>query len=842
MELRASIRWKSWGCWLACALLVLAFAPAVSWGASEDKKFVAGLRERRLFALAAGYCQRRLQDENLAAETRAELVVALSQTLVEHALEASPNSAVGLWQQAIEETATYVDKFPDPAWAVVVRAQAGLVLMARGEMLRQQAEVASQPETLWSEARGHLRLAIRQLRGVEEELAERLRDTRIPPEGAPTRDQLLALQKNLRYQLARAYLSQGQCYPAETADRDNALRQSVELLHALAQLATIDPLVWQARLDEAKCLRLLGDRAGALRKLAALAAENPPPAIAMQAQAQRLRVLLDNKQFSEAQPLVQSGRAIQGVTHPDWDYALLEYCLAMWTTAEQSKNETSAKHFQDTAASLVKQIEADHSPYWARRAESLLASKLSMGGISSDLELKVRAAQGLYRSGQWQDAVAAYESAAATARVENQLDRAFELDYAAAAIAHEQNQHMSAATKLRRLALASTGHRQAAEAHLLAVFHSGQAVKADELPLEEYEKIVREHLERWPDSPTTGHAQVYLGNLHQHAGDWDQAIQAYAKVRHDHPEFAAAVSGSERAYRLWIATQKAGSQPHEPTLRAAADFFERLVLGPEPRWPALWSAGDRAAALAAARLRLEQTPPDFDRAARILEAARQGQPPADEAWQASATAELTVAYAGLKRFEQAEQLLDQAGGGDPRRLLDRLEQLGALAKEAADGELRQQLARLQLAGLKRLGSGEARFDDHDQWRFDRLLAQATADSGDFRGAVPMFERLLAADPRDGDLHEALAECLTESDDQTHWQKALSQWRDLERKCRPGDPRWFRAKYGIALTNEKLGHKEHAVKLIKVTAVLHPELGGSELKTRFEELLKRCEGM
>src|SRR5690606_22269325 len=143
-----------------------------------------------------------------------------------------------------------------------------------------------------NEARGYLRTCIRALRTMEEELGQALRDQSLPPEGAPSRMQLLALQKNLRYELARAYMSQGQCYDAETPDRDNALRQAIELLDNLARLSPVDPLAYKARLDEATCMRLMKDYAGALRKLDALASENPPPAIAEQAQAQRLRARL----------------------------------------------------------------------------------------------------------------------------------------------------------------------------------------------------------------------------------------------------------------------------------------------------------------------------------------------------------------------------------------------------------------------------------------------------------------------------------------------------------------------------------------------------------------------
>ena len=830
--------------WYLAVLALLAAALMLPPGAarcqaqSEDERFVTGLRDRQLYALAASYCQRRLQSADLSEQARAELVVQLSQTYVQHALDAKASDATGLWQQAAEETLQYAQQFPDSRWGLVVQTQAALVLLARGELLRQQAEVSADAGATLNEARGYLRTCIRALRTVEEELSQALRDQSLPPEGAPSRVQLLALQKNLRYELARAYLSQGQCYDAESADRDNALRQAIELLDSLARLSTVDPLAFKARLDEAICLRLMKDYAGALRKLDALASENPPPAIAQQAQAQRLRVLLASGQLAEARALVEKVGKPPGA-HPQWDFALLEYGLAMWSHAHQAGNSNEASQWERLSAEQVKQIEAAHPPYWARRAEALLASRIHIGGGSSDMDLQVRAAQGFYRSGQWSDAIAAYEKAAAMARDQGQQQAAFDLEYLAAGIEHEQNQHVPAAKRLRRLALAVPEHRKAAEAHLLGVFHAGQAVKDGSLRLEDYESYVREHLKHWPQGATTAHAHVYLGNLLEYRREWEAAVEAFRAVASDDPQFEAAVAGAERAYRGWIASLQSAGQPHDATLRAAAEYFEKAFLGPDAQWPRRWTAAQRAAALAAARMRLHQTPPDFDRASRILNVALQGQPPADETWLAAATTEQAVALAGLGRFDEAQRLLSSAAAQQPLRRLEQLQRLQSLADEDDDPQRRSLVSKLTLTGLDSIKPDQ--LPDSAQPHYRRLAAMAKAGSGDVAGAIPLFEQLLAEQPRDAALLEAFAQCLGSSHDPQHWKQALGRWREIERNSKAGTPLWFRAKYGLASTYEKMGEPAYAARLIKVTSVLHPELGGSTMKARFEELLKRCGG-
>ena len=825
---------------LALAAAALALPPEAAFGQSisEDQRYVAGLRDRRLYALAASYCQRRLQSPDLSEQARAELVVQLSQTYVQHALDAKASDAAGLWQQAAEEALQFAQQFPNSRWGLVVQTQAAMVLVARGELLRQQAEVSADSGATLNEARGYLRTGIRALRTVEEELGQALRDQSLPPEGAPSRVQLLALQKNLRYELARAYLSQGQCYDVDTPDRDNALRQATELLESLARLSSVDPLAYKARLDEINCLRLMKDNAGALRKLDALSNENPPPAIAQQADALRLRVLLAAGRLAEAKALVEKVGRPAGA-HPQWDFALLEYGLAMWAHAHQAGKTDEAAQWERLSAEQVKQIEATHQPYWARRAEALLASRIHIGGGSSDLDLQVRAAQGFYRSGQWNDAITAYEKAAAMAREQGQRQAAFDLEYLAAGIEHEQNQHLPAATRLRRLSLAMPEHRKAAEAHLLGVFHAGQAVKAGAISVDDYEGYVREHLKHWPQAATTSHAQIYLGNLLEYRREWEAALEAFRAVAQEDPQYEVAVAGVERAYRGWIASLQAAGEPHDATLRAAAEYFEKAFLGPEAQWPRRWSAAQRTAALAAARLRLHQSPPDFDRASRILGVALTGQPAADEAWRAAATSEQAVALAGLGRFEDAERLLSSAAAQQPLRRMEQLERLQSLADEENDPNRRSLVSKLTLKGLEAIKPEQ--LPQTAQPHYRRLLAMAKAGSGDVAGAIPLFERLLAEQPRDAVLLEAFAQCLSGSSDPQHLKLAQSRWREIERNSKAGTPLWFRAKYGLACTYEKLGEPAYAARLIKVTSVLHPELGGSTMKARFEELLKRCGG-
>ena len=69
--------------------------------------------------------------------------------------------------------------------------------------------------------------------------------------------------------------------------------------------------------------------------------------------------------------------------------------------------------------------------------------------------------------------------------------------------------------------------------------------------------------------------------------------------------------------------------------------------------------------------------------------------------------------------------------------------------------------------------------------------------------------------------------------------ALEKWRELEQKSPPRSRRWFLAKYWVARLHFEQGNRTQAAKIITLLQLLHPELGGPELKPQFEELLSRC---
>ena len=69
--------------------------------------------------------------------------------------------------------------------------------------------------------------------------------------------------------------------------------------------------------------------------------------------------------------------------------------------------------------------------------------------------------------------------------------------------------------------------------------------------------------------------------------------------------------------------------------------------------------------------------------------------------------------------------------------------------------------------------------------------------------------------------------------------ALKKYREIARRSPPQTPAWFSAKHGQAAAQLKLGNATKAAQMVRMLQVLHPELGGTELRKRFEKLLAEC---
>ncbi|MCA9269287.1 MAG: hypothetical protein KDA41_12485, partial [Planctomycetales bacterium] len=133
-------------------LLLPIYAASVRADAFDDQ-FVAGLNERRLFALSEAHCRRRLADAQLGDVDRADATIALCRTLVEHALNTPRSQREPIWQAAEAAAEDFRRAAPSSARRVLVDLHHALAVVARGELARQEAELGAPGAPSLEEAR-----------------------------------------------------------------------------------------------------------------------------------------------------------------------------------------------------------------------------------------------------------------------------------------------------------------------------------------------------------------------------------------------------------------------------------------------------------------------------------------------------------------------------------------------------------------------------------------------------------------------------------------------------------------------------------------------------------------
>ena len=140
---------------------------------------------------------------------------------------------------------------------------------------------------------------------------------------------------------------------------------------------------------------------------------------------------------------------------------------------------------------------------------------------------------------------------------------------------------------------------------------------------------------------------------------------------------------------------------------------------------------------------------------------------------------------------------------------------------------------------------------------EQIGAHALLYSGKHEEAFPFYEKIANKFPNrlevqltwgrllaektemDGTAEERTAEEKNKKTEEK--QKALEQWRRIEKHVPDHSSEWFEAKYWIIRLQWELGEEKLAARLLRTLRILHPEFGGKKWKKKFEELEKKMEG-
>lgn len=702
------------------------------------------------------------------------------------------------------------------------------------EVARQEAELAAEPTTKLAAQRKALGAATSAAQDLHQSIAGQLQDRGA---SAPDAAELSKLEIQTRYVLARALSNQGMCYPAGSPDRVNALAQSVDVLSAMSQQDLPDTLGWTVRLDEIAGLREIGNYGEAEKKLAQFDRAKPPEQIAARLRGERIRLALARGRIDDA--LSEAGPADRRGEQFSAPLALAQFdtYLAAWQRAQRAGNKTEAERWQNAAIQIVKALIESDSRVAARRAEATLARAILRDPAADSPADLLLAAQSLYRAGQRDEALAAYEAAAQRARTANDKNTYFDSHYAVGALLLELKRFAQSAERLRALAMALPQHERAAQAHLLAIQAAAQEAQQHDPPqLDGYKQLLHEHVKSWPESATASQAWWWLGRVAQHDRSWQEAIRALKNIKAESEHHAEAVAAIGRCYETALDDLRQRGNPNELLARDAVEYLQGVARN---RPATMQAEAARHAVLAMARIELKQSASGPAAAKRLLEDALHNDSKAPAEWRQQAQLLLVAALAADGQVDAAEKLLERQPIGSTDQSLALVDLLAAIGRRATSDEKRA-VARIELTAIGDVLArpGELTLDVTKRLatrRVETLIELEECDQ-----ALTELRKLANEYPRDGQLQESLAQLLAEGGDEASRQAAARKWREVADHCRPGSERWFRAHLALARLQLELGNPSQARATVRLVEASQPDLGGPEMKAQFRQLLAECD--
>ena len=820
------------------ALTVAAIAPTGATAAeSLDGKYVAGLRDRQLFLLAERYCRDRLANSQISDDLRGELVVELIRTYSLHASMSLSPERERLFDEARGVAQVFFRDWPSHPQALLIKLQAALIPLSQGEVGSEDLEAGPRTPQVAEPVQPYLREAAQRLEELDKELAREIpiRRRQQPPPGALSAEQLVSLQRMSRLELARAFRLQATIAATEQDKLSLLVRASEVLQELLGQLPLDDASRPSVQLDLAQCLRLMGKHDEASALVAGLDPASLSLPLRWKARAELLCLAVDGRDMAAVRTLLSQTREIDWQSNAEFDLMRLEAMLWLGGRVRDGEPELGAP-LDDQAADTAELIESTHGPYWSHRASRIIMARVPNGGSMSSRLLE-RAADGLFLAGDLERALAAYDKAARRARAEAKSADGFRLAFKGALVEQKRERHTEAADRF--IAISAANHPQAAQAHLMAVWHQAQLAKNNAAARKQYEAMLREHVKRWSADPTASEARLWLGRLRESDRSWLEAIDAYANLPAESHHFSAAVAAMARCWKAHLREIGAQNQSTGPVAEQATRQLQRIAFGGEELPPAPWPEHFQMAALAAAEITLEYAPEKARDAEALLTAALERSPDASPTWRASAEAirtlasTLQMANATEAREALAKQL--ENGDVDPMAVI---RALSAATKRSAAAQ-RSKLAALQLIAIEHV-LARLQLAEEDRNSLMLLRGEALLAAGRREEALDAYAQLAIQNPEHLPTQETYARLLLGDADAVSIQRALKQWRMVASRHEPGSLRWQQAKYSVAQCHYRAGNPAAAVPILRYLLEMPPGVTDIQLKDACDELLRKCE--
>jgi len=859
------IRWP-----LHIALMLLTCCLASSGYSDETHaKYFEQLRERGLFSLAEGQALSRLTSSKLTLADRTNFSIELSRTLTQHAGFVSDEQREELWERARSVIQDLLAEDRSNPRLLLLEGQRASVSVMEGDWLRAERQVRPFDEPLQRRARKAFTDAIEQLQAIEKRLSEPTRDagSKKIASGSPTGFELRSLLHQTRWQLGQSFRNQAELAPSDSAERAANLSSAEQSLRRLIGVAD-EPLQTRARILMVTCARLKGDLSRAMDMLTAVETSMPNPidSIADEITAERGRILMElNRPTDVVELLMKSRGQRRRLTGELW-FLQTSALITLRDITLEKEQETLAERLGEQVATTIQRCEEQVGGFWSRRCRQLWDNAQTTRKYGPELDALMQKARMSFTGGRIDVALTEYLSAEAMAKKNGQTDLAMELGFTRASILLDQKQHESAASEFLRLATDYAGKERAADAHLLGAYALGRSYdeKKTVQRREAYTEALDRHLADFPHHSTVNDARFLKGQLEEQRLQASLALPLYLDVDPGHRRSLDAISGAARCYETILRRMIERHLPTDEFSREAIDRLSKFLVRKGDSVDS-WTDTDADVALRLASIvmlssshhsdiekkdRISDTglrkllgmrqSTGFEKSAEWLDRVkvyvdRRKKDPDSETMVATMEQRMfplqVVALAGCNEITEAEQLFKtlKVSPAVLLAVMDGLNQVASIKSVKDDATL----AGLQLKVAERVNETQGDFTPAQRLQLDQSLSRAYIATNQTTKAMEILKRLADASSKDVDKQRALATQLSEMKDQGALSLSRQCWRRVEALTKPGTPEWMTARLESIRTSVQLNQLEEARKLLQVTKVLYPNLGGEPLAPQFE---------
>lgn len=828
-----------------------------AWAANEETpvaRYFDQLRQRRFFSLAESYAEARLSDPHLPAPLRIEFAIELSRTLTVHALVVSDDQQEELWQRAVEVLRDEQRVSRDAPRRILLDVYLELISAARVEQLVFDIEASPFEDPPRETLLKLIGESLPRISDSETMLAETIhqQEGKKTPPGGLSLEELRRLHSHLWERTGEILLAKARMSPAGSPDRHSDVLDADEFFRKVLSRGSEN---WHA---EAKLGLVIGNRLRddfdrALSMLDQLEKEQKPIGGPLydRVRIERARTLLLIQQPDVAAEALLAMRAGRKRLPGEFWQVHLQVLAALRRLAVKGNGKSLVGELDEQAHQAINEVDEQVGGVWSRRCRSIWSSVESADRYGPRLATLLKKAEGDYLAGHLESAVTTYASAVDLAHEEKQTDVEMNAGATLLAVLAKVGRWDEVVHRAAELVREHAEHSKAPEIDLLGVYAQGQLYDRHSNPDQHavYRHAIEEHLRRFPKSPTVSEADYLLGRLQETSGQFAEAITSYERVSSDHVRRAAASASLLRCWVARLIQQKATGEP-DARLFLQATEAARLQKSALPTDPKDWSAANWELAYHGIKVLLLVEPAHFLEADDWLNRLKQslevsGQDTENVAGEAKLRDELRrrlgplqlITLAGQGKAREAEQLLGSLQRIGPSELLTVVEELSEMEiPQPVSAHLT--LVEIQLSSAEALNHRRNELSKEQQQRLDFTLAKSYFATSQPTKAVEVFQKLLEGAPRDASLARRIGQTLSAREELFCRTLALASWQRVEQSCKQGSAEWLEARYHVIEAHVRLREFDQARKLLAVTKLLYPQLGGEELKQRFLALESR----